>query len=273
MNQPLPKDLLERIGATALELARLAGREMAEALGRNPAVHYKGEGSLSDPVSSVDQAVEADIRKILAQRFPDHDVLGEESPERPARGSPFLWAVDPVDGTANYINGYPLFAASVGVLHQGVPVAGAVWCASSHALRAGVYHAVAGGGLFFEGEPVAPLRNPAVRRRIAGFVDASPRSPQEWEARRSGSAAIECAFIAAGLMEVARFERPNAWDVAGGFVLVEATGGVVRTFGPEGWQPFRGFAEEAEGADPGRWRRPVILGRPEAVEQLSRMGD
>ena len=73
-----------------------------------------------------------------------------------------------------------------------------------------------------------PLHNPEVRRRLAGFVDASPRSPHGWEARRTGSAAIECAFAAAGLLEVARFVRPNAWDVAGGFALVRAAGGSVR---------------------------------------------
>ena len=260
MSDALPQETLERIGAVALDLARLAGREMAAGLRRTPEVRYKPGGhggeSLRDPVSEVDQAVEAMIRAHLAEHFPEHDVLGEESGERPARGSRFLWAVDPVDGTA------------IGVLLDGAPVAGAVWCAASHALRAGVYHAMRGGGLFFEEEPVQPLFNPAVRRRLGGFVDASPRSPEAWEARRTGSAAIECAFIAAGVMDVARFERPNAWDVAGGFALVRATGGEIRTLGPEGWKPFADFAAEAPDGDPGQWRRPVILGRPEAVRQL-----
>ncbi|KAA2213410.1 inositol monophosphatase family protein [Teichococcus oryzae] len=260
---------LSAIAAMARELADLAGREMAEGLRRNPAVSYKpgagGGESLRDPVSEVDQAVEVMIRERLSGAFPDHDVLGEELAGRPARGSRYLWAVDPVDGTANYINGFPLFSGSVGLLRDGVPVAGAVWCASSHALRAGVYHAAEGGGLFFDGEPVRPVFNPDVRRRIGGFVDASPRSPEGWEARRTGSAAIECAFIAAGLMEVARFERPNVWDVAGGFALVRATGGIIRILGEKGWQDFTRF--DAEG-DPGEWRHPVILGRAEAVERL-----
>jgi myo-inositol-1(or 4)-monophosphatase len=268
MNDDLPA-----IAATARELAELAGREMAAGLRRNPAVSYKpsagGGNSLRDPVSEVDQAVEAMIRERLAIAFPDHDVLGEEMATRPARGSRFLWAVDPVDGTANYINGFPLFAGSVGVLCDGAPVAGAVWCASSHALRAGVYHAMEGGGLFFDGEPVRPVFNPDVRRRIGGFVDASPRSPEGWEARRTGSAAIECAFVAAGLMEVARFERPNAWDVAGGFPLVRATGGAIKVLGEAGWQDFTRFDA---GGDPGQWRHPVILGRPDAVERLCALG-
>lgn len=267
--EAVPPALLRQIGGLAVELAALAGREMKQEIGRSPAVRYKPGGtggeSLRDPVSEVDQAVEAEIRARLAERFPEHDVLGEESAERPARGARFLWAVDPVDGTANYINGFPLFAGSIGVLLDGAPVAGAVWCATSHDLRAGVYHAIQGGPLHFEGQAMQPLHNPEVRRRLAGFVDASPRSPQGWEARRTGSAAIECAFVAAGLLEVARFERPNAWDVAGGFALAQAAGCAIRVLDGQGWQPFERF----EG-DPGQWRRPVILGQAEAVERLCR---
>lgn len=268
MSDELTHDQLSAIGRVALEMANLAGREISASLGHSLEVAYKpghdGQTSLRDPVSEVDQAVEIMIRERLAEVFPDHDVLGEEMAERPARGSRFLWALDPVDGTANFINGFPMFAGSVGVLHDGVPVAGAVWCASSHALRAGTYHAEQGGSLYFDGEPVAVALNPAVRRRLGGFVDATGAAVAGWEPRRTGSAAIECAFVAAGLLEVARFEAPNVWDVAGGFALVLASGGAIRTLGPKGWEPFTGFGDE----DPGRWRRPAILGRPEAVEKL-----
>lgn len=265
----LSAGLLAEIEAMALELARLAGTQMAQALGHTLAVEYKsdasGQLSLRDPVSEVDRAVEVLMRARLADRFPGHDVLGEEMPDRPAFGSRFVWAVDPVDGTANFINGFPLFSGSVGVLLDGRPIAGAVWCASSHALRAGVYHAVAQGRLNFEGEPVARAYNPAIRRRLAGLANQGPDIPPDWEVRRTGSAAIECAFIAAGLLEVARFERPNAWDVAGGFALVRAAGGTIRTLGEQGWEDFTGFGgAEALAA----WRRPVVLGRAEAVERL-----
>ncbi|MGY4801718.1 inositol monophosphatase family protein [Teichococcus aerofrigidensis] len=268
----LDAEALSAIGRMAVEMAGLAGREMSAALGHALAVAYKpgrqGEATLRDPVSEVDQAVERLIRAHLAEAFPDHDVLGEEMTERPARGSPTLWALDPVDGTANFINGFPMFAGSVGVLHRGVPVAGAVWCASSHALRAGVYHAVRGGSLYFDGTAVAAAFNPAVRRRLGGFADASAsRAPALWEPRRTGSAAIECAFVAAGLLEVARFEHPNVWDIAGGFALVCAAGGEIRTLGPDGWEVFEGFGE----GDPATWRRPVVLGRPEAVAELCRL--
>src|SRR5690606_20927247 len=108
--------------------------------------------------------------------FPGHHILGEEFANPPTKPGGIVWAIDPVDGTANFINGLPLFCGSVGVLRDGVPVAGALWCASSHALRAGVYHCVEGGPLMFEEEPVTRRENPDVRRKLGGFRDASHRS-------------------------------------------------------------------------------------------------
>ena len=146
---PPSEEMLEALESTAVELARHAGAEIQNMLGKVLAVEYKGDAeaahALRDPVSEVDRNVELLIRAKLADRFPGHDILGEESEERPGRESDFVWAVDPVDGTTNFVNGFPLFAASIGVLHRHVPVAGAVWCSATHALRPGVYHARAGG--------------------------------------------------------------------------------------------------------------------------------
>ena len=259
---------LDTIGALALRLARLAGQQMADSLGRPLEVSYKPTGerehSLKDPVSEVDRAVEAALRQEIGRQFPDHHILGEEFPNPPTRPGDVVWAIDPVDGTANFINGFPLFAGSIGVVHDGKPVAGALWCASSHALRAGVYHCVAGGPLLFDGEPVLPRRNPEVRRRLGGFRDASHRSPQQWEPRRTGSAAIECAFVAAGLMEVAVFENPYVWDIAGGLALVQATGGEAFVRNAGGWQRLERF----EGEDLRAWQKPMIVAAPGAGDAL-----
>ena len=164
-----------RSRALAVELARLAGAEIVNSLGKLLAVRYKGapeqEQRWRDPVSEVDGRVEQLIRARLAERFPGHDILGEESEERPGRGHDFIWAVDPIDGTTNFINGFPAFAASIGVLHKGQPIVGALWCASTHALRAGVYHAHRGGPLHFDDEPLKREHNPDIRRRLAGEPD------------------------------------------------------------------------------------------------------
>jgi myo-inositol-1(or 4)-monophosphatase len=271
------KGLLRDIEGLAVELARLAGAEAVNSLGKILAVRYKStseeEQYWRDPVSEVDSRVEQLIRARLAERFPGHDILGEESEERPGRGNEFLWAVDPIDGTTNFVNGFPCFAASIGVLYEGRPVAGALWCAASHALRAGVYHAHRGGVLHFDDQPLKPAPNPAVRRRLAGEPNLAADCVHPFEVRKTGSAAIECAFVAAGLLRVARFERPNVWDVAGGIALVQVAGGDVRTLTPSGWVPFESF-ETAEGdgaADIRNWHQPIVLGEREAVTLVCAM--
>lgn len=274
----VPADMLRDIEGLAVELSRLAGAEIVNSLGKLLAVRYKGaadrEQHWRDPVSEVDGRVEQLIRARLAERFPGHDILGEESEERPGRGHDFVWAVDPIDGTTNFINGFPLFAASIGVLYKGQPIAGAVWCASTHALRAGIYHAHRGGPLHFENEPLKREHNPDIRRRLAGEPVLSHGLFHPFEVRKTGSAAIECAFVAAGLLRVARFERPNVWDIAAGIALVEAAGGSVVASAGEGWNPFESFAvaaDDGEDTDIRDWHAQVILGEKDAVTLVSNM--
>lgn len=252
---------------TAVEFARLAGAEIVASIGRTLSVRYKtgpGQGDellFRDPVSEVDQRVESLIRTRLAELHPDHGIIGEEMEDHPSAPDSPVWAIDPVDGTTNFVNGLPLFAASIGVLHRGRPVAGAVWCSTSHALRSGVYHAYSGGPLSFDGAVIKVGPNPAVRRRLSGEPRLDHGTVLPWETRKTGSAAIECAFVAAGLLEVARFERPNVWDVAGGLCLVAATGGTAFVLSDQerGWEKFVSF-----GDDPRGWRGQLVIG-PEAA--------
>jgi len=288
----LDADLLRRIERQAVDLAHLAGAEIVQQLGRNVTIRYKSVDPVKvaeqaaketaksgqpinlfrDPVSEVDQNVERLIRARLAEQFPTHDILGEEISDASGRESDFLWAIDPVDGTTNFINGFPLFAASIGVLHRGRPIAGAVWCSASHALYAGVYHACLGGDVCFDGEALRPRLNPDIRRRLAGEPQAVPDMNLPWEVRKTGSAAIECAFVAAGLLRVARFERPNIWDIAGGLALVQAAGGDTVTYTNRTWQDFTHFeappAPEGRAPELRQWHRPVIIGDAEGVDLL-----
>lgn len=270
MADVLDEGLLAELETIAVELARLGGQEIRAALGKMQEVRYKGAASdplrFTDPVSDVDARVEYMIRERLAESFPDHDTIGEEMDHRPGRGHDFLWAVDPIDGTANFINGFPLFASSVGLLFRGSPVVGALWCSSSHTLEAGIYHAVAGRDLRFNGAPHAPARSPLVRRRLGGEPYAD-RQRLSWDGRKTGSAAIECAFVAAGLLEMAWFERPNIWDVAGGLALVLASGGKAMERGADAWRNFQSFAQgESELAD---WTMPLAIGSEQALGEFT----
>ena len=115
-------ELLARLERVAVELATLAGAEITTSLGHALSVRYKTKAdetaTFGDPVSEVDHNTEVLIRARLSDMFPTHGVLGEEMEAK--AGEDFIWAVDPVDGTTNFVNGFPLFAASVGVLHRGL---------------------------------------------------------------------------------------------------------------------------------------------------------
>jgi myo-inositol-1(or 4)-monophosphatase len=267
---------LQEIEDVAVELATLAGAEITRTLGSIFTVRYKtgpkgSEISLRDPVSEVDGRIESLIRARIGERFPDHDIIGEEMKDRLGGEHEYLWAVDPIDGTTNFVNGFPLFAASVGVLCGGKPVVGALWCSVSHALRAGVYHAHEGGPLRFESDEVTPKVNPEVRRKLAGVPVAKASDESAWETRKTGSAAIECALVAAGLMQVARFASPNIWDVAGGLALVRAAGREVRWHDGNTWVPMGPFTpmRGMDGIEDLRhWHGAVVVGTAEAVAQM-----
>lgn len=277
---PLPPESeIAEVEAFALELARLAGERITATLQQEISVEYKDEGDGSrpprDPVSEVDHAIERFLRERVAERFPAHCFIGEEVDSHPDPGDEFVWVVDPVDGTTNFVNGFPLYAASIGVLHRGRPIVGAIWCSTSHALRPGVYHARLGGELRFEGEPVPHGRpsNGVARHLGAGPGGASLRFRRDWDIRVTGSAAIECAFVAAGIFRSAFFGGPSIWDVAGGVCLVRVAGLTALTRGARGWEPLDRF--EAPGSvredrDPSLrdWRQLLILGTPDATAQL-----
>lgn len=268
---------LVQIERMAVEVARLAGAEIVNALGGMLSVKYKtdaiakegAEATYRDPVSEVDHRVEVLLRARIAERFPSHDIIGEEINDRPGDRpyAEFVWAVDPIDGTANFINGFPLFAASIGVLYHGRPVVGAVWCATSHALRSGVYHAHVGAPLQFDEVPTDLKVNPSVQRRLAGDPGGGKNFGFLWDTRKTGSAAIECAFVAAGLLRVSRFERPNIWDVAGGLALVRAAELDVYTIEKGEWRTLDRFS--GPDGDIRRWRQPLIIGDAPAVAELS----
>lgn len=240
---------LEAIESLAVELARLGGREIVSALTREVTVEYKDAhprtGEPRDPVSEIDRAIELQIRRRIGECFPDHAIIGEEIDDG-ATEHPYVWVVDPVDGTTNFVNGYPMFACSIGVLHAGRPVVGAIWCSTGHALGPGVYHAREGGALRFEEQPLR-LGRPAtgVRRRLSAAPGGWRERAADWDHRATGSAALEMAFVAAGIFRAAHFWGPALWDVAGGIPLARAAGLEAWTRRGGMWVPLDRFVPPA----------------------------
>lgn len=263
--------LLAALERTAVHVARRAGEHALAACGAPLEVEFKaqmpGGAANSNPVSHVDREIEALVRGAIAARYPQHAVIGEETHDEIGPAGELVWVVDPIDGTTNFINGMPLFACSIGVLHAGRPVVGAIWCAATHALRPGTYHARRGGALCFDGTPLA-RRAPGSWRGLASEPGRAPRYGALWDTRVLGSATLECAFVAAGLLRIAFLGRPSLWDAAAGVALLHAAGCLALTHQDGAWCELRRFtppSASGPAATLREWCQPLLVGEHAAV--------
>ena len=217
---------------TAVAAAGAGATVVRDSLGGPQRVDRK---AAVDLVTEVDLASEEAIRTVLGQRTPGSPILAEE------QGGPVdaatRWIVDPLDGTTNFVHGFPAFAVSVGLQVDGRLEAGCI----VDPLRGEVYDAVRGGGARLDGRPlrvsgVGKLSEallltgfPYDRRERAGtylaFVQAFLERAQG--VRRAGAAALDLCHIAAGRADGFWEFGLSAWDVAAGVLLVEEAGGRV----------------------------------------------
>jgi myo-inositol-1(or 4)-monophosphatase len=257
MGEADPDELL----AVAVDVARQAA-ELAVARRVDGIGEVGTKSTATDLVTAADRAVERLIVKLLRERRPDDEVLGEEYgggpparelAERPSAADPnrIRWVVDPIDGTVNYLYEVPAYAVSVAVVVgdptvQGGwrPVAGAI---SDPSLRL-VHHARRGGGSWTR--PEAPGDGPDVRLTVStedrigrallatGFGYAPEVRARQAEVlrrvlpvvrdiRRIGSAALDLVRVADGSVDAYAESGINAWDLAAGWLIVEEAGGVV----------------------------------------------
>lgn len=267
----LPPQDAAALEATAVRLAAAAGAQITAAVNGDLTVHFKETrpewAANSNPVSHVDQAVERFIRAELATVHPQHAIIGEEQSPSGPPGASISWVIDPVDGTCNFINGLPLYACSIGVLHEGSPVAGAIWCAATHAVGPGVYHAHAGGPLCFNGRPIT-RRKPGNWRGLAAEHGRTSRYGAHWDMRVLGTSAVEFAWVACGLLRLAHMPRPALWDAAAGLALLNAAGCSALTWEHGRWAPLLRFNPPAGKHAAGQlaaWKQPVLIGAAEDV--------
>ena len=157
MSETPDDKLLAEIEDLAATLARRAGGILGRYFSASMEVRYKDEGR-TDPVTAADTESEEYISRIVAERYPGHGVLGEEGAEDGNAVAPdFVWAIDPLDGTNNFVGGLPVFACSIGVLYRGAPVVGAVYVPWPGEAAGRVFHARKGGGAFLNEDRLEPL--------------------------------------------------------------------------------------------------------------------
>jgi myo-inositol-1(or 4)-monophosphatase len=225
---------MNEVLSVAVEAAREAGEFLLESQGRVRTVERKGDRSL---VSDVDRRSEEMIVRRVRSAFPSHAILGEESGSRPPDPSreEWLWVVDPLDGTHNYLRGIPLFAVSIGVVHRGTFVVGVVNVPTERRL----YTAEQGAGACVNGEPIrASARTDLASCSVSLDSDIRADFPRKaraigalgeavFNARMFGSSARSLAMVADGTLDAAVEFGDYPWDFAAGVVLVREAGGII----------------------------------------------
>ncbi len=219
---------------TAIEAVVRAGQMQLAQAGGALNVAKKG---IIDLVTDVDVAVERMFRDLVADRFPGHQVLGEEMGGSANAPPGPCWVFDPIDGTTNYAHGLPIFCASLALEIDGVAEVAAVFDPN----RQELFTAERGRGAFLNGRPLrvstaATLVDAMlvtgfpydVHARIDEIVGLFGRFVGRARAvRRLGSAAIDLCYVAAGRLDGFWESDLKAWDVAGGALVVQEAGGRV----------------------------------------------
>lgn len=239
---------LDELLSVAEAAARDAIAVHARYLGRVRVQDWSEKG-VSDFVTHVDREAEDVIVSRIARAFPTHDVLAEEAASdaggvgAAARDADWLWIVDPLDGTTNFLHGYPSYSASVAVAHRGEVMAGAV----AHGSTGEVWTAVRGGGACRNGRPVHVSAVDQLRLALIGTgfpfkrLDLLPQYLLQFQAvlsrssgiRRAGSAALDLCHLATGYFDGFWELVLAPWDIAAGMLLVREAGGVITNFAGE----------------------------------------
>jgi myo-inositol-1(or 4)-monophosphatase len=227
-------DGLEFVPA-ASRIAQEAGVLLMRYFVERVKIEYKGDVDL---VTEADRNSEALILQRIRERWPHHDVIGEEG-ARIESGSDYRWYVDPLDGTTNFAHGYPVFCVSMALEFKGKRIAGVVYDPT----RDQLFSAEHGRGALLNGQPihVSATRNLAESLVATGFPSHKRhKNPNIYfyhqitlrthGVRRAGSAALDLCCVAAGQFDGFWEFNLNPWDTAAGVLIVEEAGGKVTTF-------------------------------------------
>ncbi|MBY4945480.1 inositol monophosphatase [Cupriavidus respiraculi] len=223
----------------------------------------------NDFVTEVDRAAEAAVIEIIRTAYPEHGILAEESGQSWSEGeeSPeFVWVIDPLDGTTNFIHGFPQYCVSIAQMHKGTPVQAVVYDPT----RDELFTASKGAGAFLNNRRIRVSR----RDRLAdcligtGFPYRDLEGLAEYTElfttitqncaglRRPGAAALDLAYVACGRFDAFFEQGLKPWDMAAGMLLITEAGGLVGNYCGEARQ-----LEQGE----------VLAGNPKAFAQMVRL--
>lgn len=223
----------------ATESVLAAGAILEDLYGNLTAIAEKGRPG--DLVTEADKKAESIILEILARHCPDHAILAEESGySGDQTANPYLWAIDPLDGTTNYAHGYPIACVSVGLLINGIPQVGAIY----NPFRQELFRGAKGLGATLNRRPIRVSQTATLEKSllVSGFAyDRRETLDNNYAefchlthltqgVRRSGSAALDLADVACGRLEGYWERGIKAWDIVAGVVILEEAGGMVTSY-------------------------------------------
>ena len=229
----------DKLISDAGQIARAAGQLILEMSTKQRQISYK---SARDMVTEVDKASEDFIVSEIRFRYPDHEILAEEGGSTISKSSSYRWIIDPLDGTTNFVHGFPVFAVSIGIELDGELYAAAVFDPNQNEL----FTAGLGKGALLNGAPIHVSKTLELGKSLlaTGFSyfndDYFKLNMELWASiygktqglRRAGAAAIDLAWLACGRLDGVWEFSLKPWDIAAGALLVTEAGGIIS--GPQG---------------------------------------
>ncbi|MFN5745833.1 MAG: inositol monophosphatase family protein [Methylococcaceae bacterium] len=220
----------------AVRAARAAGDIIVRALDRVDLINVTPKGR-NDFVSDVDRQAEREIITILQRAYPTHAVLGEEEGFQGATSSEFVWVIDPLDGTTNFLHGFPQFAVSIALFYRGKVEKGVIY----DPIKQELFTGARGAGASLNNRRLRVTRKKGITGALLGtgipfkdqsFIDAylamlKSLLKDAAGIRRAGSAALDLAYVAAGRFDGFWEIGLQKWDMAAGVLLVQEAGGIV----------------------------------------------
>lgn len=218
--------------AVALEAAEAAGKLIRKAFGGRFKVRYKADAS---PVTDVDEAAEAVIKKILRKKYPAHGFHGEESGKDNADAE-YLWLVDPIDGTKSFVRGYPLFSVQIALMHRGELILGVSHAPCWDGGKGETFHAERGRGAWNGKQRLRVSKigeiekatlstgNLATLAQSAGWADLGALIPRLHRIRGYGDF-LHYHYLASGKIDAVIESNVNILDIAALTVIVREAGG------------------------------------------------
>jgi myo-inositol-1(or 4)-monophosphatase len=223
--------------------------------------------SPNDFVTEVDQAAENAIIEILLNAYPGHGVLAEESGRtHGAKDSDYVWIIDPLDGTTNFIHGFPVYAVSIALSHRGQVQQAVVYDPA----RNDLFYASKGRGAYLNDRRLRVSKRTRLADSLIGtgfpfrkgdnfkrYVKMFEEVMQQCAGlRRPGAAALDLCYVAAGYYDAFFETGLNPWDIAAGSLMITEAGGLIGNFTGEADYLFQ---------------REVVAGNPKIYGQLVQM--